>query len=224
MELELVKWMIRRDFKVKYYLDKLPAGYNLYPLKDKNNNHEIHYSSGIPLGYYVSNPDGSETFYIYNHLTFNVKVHYEKNLDKYTIVGFDIIPISINHQIAGYMVNNGVILDKTDNAKEKGTNSQKESGIKDLIGESKGNVASNESKEINDENRRILSGEDFLKNEKADNKTETANDKAIETKPDNKEEITSDSKSNGKIEAKEAQNINAKDNENHKSEGEKLCK
>lgn len=181
MELELVKWMIRREYKVKYYLDKLPAGYNLFPLKDKNNKPEIHYTSGIPLGYYVSNADGTETFYVYNHLTFNVKVHYEKNLDKYTIVGFDIIPVSINHKIVGYMENDGVIVNKVPEGKETG-NAYKESAsaIKDLSDAGKGNVATQESKAINNNNRsgddgmRLLdSTEEFLKGaEKADNKTQ----------------------------------------------------
>jgi len=180
MEIELVKWMIRRDYKVKYYLDKLPAGYNLYPLKDKNNNAEIHYTSGIPLGYYVTNEDGSETFYIYNHLTLNVKVHYEKNLDKYTIVGFDVIPVSINNQIAGYMVNNGVIVDKSLEGKQAGIISQQagsSSTIKDLSseeGKGNNNVRTQESKARNDDGKRLLISEgDFLKADaKSHNNTE----------------------------------------------------
>lgn len=221
MELELVKWMIRRDYKVKYYLDKLPAGYNLYPLKDKSNKPEIHYTSGIPLGYYVSNADGSETFYIYNHLTFNVKVHYEKNLDKYTIVGFDIIPVSINHQIAGYMVNNGVIVDK---ANVTVNNTEKQSAIKDLNAEGKGNTATNDSKAVNDEARRMLSSEDFLKNEKADNKTELIINKEEESQQGIKNQNATEAKSAEITEKNKEENKTALAGEKQKSEGEKLCK
>jgi len=161
MEMELVKWMIRRDYKTKFYLDKLPAGYNLYPLKDKYNNPEIHYTSGIPIGYYVTNVDGSETFYIYNHLSFNVKVHYEKNLDKYTIVGFNVIPISINHQIDGYTNDNGILENKLNNDNEKNEN---RSLIKDLSQQNLSETAiiDNNSK---DEGKRSRFLDEFLKKE-----------------------------------------------------------
>ena len=143
MEVELMKWMIRRDYKTKFYLDKLPAGYNKYPIKDKKNNPEILYTSGIPIGYMNINSDGSETFYVYNHFTFNVKVHYEKNLDKYTIVGFDIIPISINHNIVGYLQNDGIIQNANKNSDKNNSNSKitdivnKEADIKTIETKSK---------------------------------------------------------------------------------------
>ncbi len=97
--IELIKWMIRRDYVVKFYLDKLPAGLNIYPLVDEKGSSFIYYSSGIPLGYLTHDENKIETFYINNHFTFNVKVHHEEKLDKYTIVGFDIIPASINHEV-----------------------------------------------------------------------------------------------------------------------------
>lgn len=168
--------MIRRDYKVKFYLDKLPAGYNLYPIKDKNNNPEILYSSGIPLGYMTTNIDGTENFYIYNHFTFNVKVHYEKNLDKYTIVGFDIVPISINHHIKGYMMNDGVIEDKPSNQAQDnstGDKSSNESNIKDL----ETNKAQTNTSSVKGENR-ILSesaNEQFLKSSEKENEAQEKN-------------------------------------------------
>ena len=103
--IELIKWMIRRDYVVKFYLDKLPAGLNLFPLIDVNGLSIIQYSSGIPLGYVTHDNNNNETIYIYNHFTFNVKVHYEKKLNKYTIVGFDIIPSTINHEISSKKTN-----------------------------------------------------------------------------------------------------------------------
>ena len=66
---ELVKWMIRRDYKVKFYLDMLPAAWNLLPMKDEDGNPEIHYSSGIPIGYLEEDMNKKEQFYIYNHFT-----------------------------------------------------------------------------------------------------------------------------------------------------------
>jgi len=226
MELELIKWMIRRDYKIKYYLDKLPAGYNLYPLKDKNNNPEIHYTSGVPLGYYVTNAVGSETFYIYNHLTFNVKVHYEKNLDKYTIVGFDIIPISINHQIAGYMVNEGVIVDKgLGKQQEKESQRDKESAIKDLNKEGKGNndnLSTQESKARSDDGRRRLDGEDFLKSDKAENNTDTK--KPIEDFKETEKNLDKDKNSADTKENKDEGDKKVLFSDKPKNESEKLCK
>jgi hypothetical protein len=122
--IELIKWMIRRNYKVKFYLDKLPGALNMFPFKDKNGKIEILYSSGIPLGYIDLDVNKKEIFYIYNHFTFNVKVHYENNLDKYTIVGFDIIPISINHNISGYMDNNGIITIKKNISEIKDLNNK----------------------------------------------------------------------------------------------------
>ncbi len=222
MDIELIKWMIRREYKTKFYLDKLPSGYNLYPIKDKNDNPEIHYTSGIPLGYFVSYFDGTETFYIYNHFTFNVKVHYEKNLDKYTVVGFDVIPISINHNIAGYMTNDGVITEKNSN----NSVNKYESEIKDIstgewvLGK---NSATYISEAKHDTNKLRILNEDFLKSENNNTNTNTT----TTHEKTNEENINNTEKKKGEAIELNEKIENASNpliNENPKSESEKLCK
>jgi transmembrane 9 superfamily protein 2/4 len=86
----LFKWMIDRDYRVNFYLDKLPAGFNFTMDTD------VHYYGGIPIGYKeFQKYDGSYKYVIYNHFTFNV--HVNKNNNKYSVVSFYIYPLSINH-------------------------------------------------------------------------------------------------------------------------------
>jgi transmembrane 9 superfamily protein 2/4 len=88
-EVSLFKWMIDRDYRINFYLDKLPAGLNF------TITHDVHYYSGIPIGYKEYNIDGTFTYILYNHYTFNV--HVNRNNNKYTVVGFHILPLSIRH-------------------------------------------------------------------------------------------------------------------------------
>ena len=62
--------------------------YNL----DKNK-YEINYFHGIPLGYIDKS---NKKYYIYNHLQFHILIN-EIGENKYNIVGFNILPISINY-------------------------------------------------------------------------------------------------------------------------------
>jgi hypothetical protein len=62
------------------------------------NDSKVTYSDGIPVG--KKNYDYEQAiykYYLYNHFTFNVKIHQEKRYgeDNYAVVGFDIIPTSI---------------------------------------------------------------------------------------------------------------------------------
>ena len=83
--------MIDRDYRTNWYLDKLIAGRYTYKQRDKTVSHRF---EGIPIG--VS--DAQEeiiTHYIYNHFTFFVDLYEVPNENKYMIVGFSIMPSSI---------------------------------------------------------------------------------------------------------------------------------
>jgi transmembrane 9 superfamily protein 2/4 len=87
--LNLIKTLIKRNYFINWYLDKLPAGLLIY---DKENNKtSIDYFKGIPLGY-IEN----DAYYIYNHLQFHILIN-PINKKLFNIVGFNILPLSINH-------------------------------------------------------------------------------------------------------------------------------
>ena len=87
--LNLVKTLIKRNYFINWYLDKLPAGLLTYDKQNKITS--VDYFQGIPLGYMEN-----DNFFIYNHLQFHILIN-EINKKKYNIVGFNILPISINH-------------------------------------------------------------------------------------------------------------------------------
>ena len=88
--LNLVKTLIKRNYFINWYLDKLPAGLITYDKQNKMTS--IDYFQGIPLGYMEN-----DNFFIYNHLQFHILIN-EINDKKFNIVGFNILPISINHE------------------------------------------------------------------------------------------------------------------------------
>ena len=87
--LNLIKALIKNKYFINWYLDKLPAG--LVSFNKETKTTLIDYFQGIPLGY-IEN----EIFYIYNHLQFHILIN-EINDQKFNVVGFNILPISINH-------------------------------------------------------------------------------------------------------------------------------
>jgi transmembrane 9 superfamily protein 2/4 len=89
---EVLSDFIRLDYRTNWYLDKLPAGYN-HTDSFGNNVKKIHYS-GIPLG--ISNEIYEDVIDLYNHYTFFVELHKEKD-GNFSIVGFTIHPYSIQH-------------------------------------------------------------------------------------------------------------------------------
>jgi transmembrane 9 superfamily protein 2/4 len=93
-DLHLFKWFVDRNYSASWYVDKLPAG--LKHIKDSESmKSEVHYLGGIPLGKSDTTPTGEITHIIYNHLTFTIQLHDEGH-DMYTIVGFNIMPFSLN--------------------------------------------------------------------------------------------------------------------------------
>ena len=85
----IIKKLIRRRYFTNWIVDKLPAGLILYNEETKQTS--LKYFNGIPLGYHK---DG--VFYIYNHYQFHILLN-KIDEDKYNVVGFNIMPISIKH-------------------------------------------------------------------------------------------------------------------------------
>ena len=104
--LNLIQNLIKKNYFINWYLDKLPAGLINYD-KEKNIT-IIDFFKGIPLGY-IEN----DQYFIYNHLQFHILIN-EISPKKYNIVGFQILPISIKHneenatcsKTAKYLLNN----------------------------------------------------------------------------------------------------------------------
>ena len=85
----LIKKLIRRRYFTNWIVDKLPAGLLLYNKESRQTS--LKYFNGIPLGY-VENG----VFYIYNHYQFHILLN-KIDDDKFNVVGFNIMPISIKH-------------------------------------------------------------------------------------------------------------------------------
>ena len=84
-----IEKLIEKNYTTNWYIDELPAGLITY-----DNDYlisTIKYFHGIPLGY-----SKNGTFYIYNHLQFHIILSKIEE-DKYIVVGFNILPISIKH-------------------------------------------------------------------------------------------------------------------------------
>ena len=88
--INLIKRLIKGNYFVNWYLDKLPAGFLSYNKETKQTN--IDYFRGIPLGYYLEN----DIYYINNHLQFHILIN-EVSKKKFNVVGFNILPMSIEH-------------------------------------------------------------------------------------------------------------------------------
>ena len=99
-----IKKLIKREYYTNWYIDNLPAGLLVYDPGTKKYN--VDYFKGIPLGFFDKN---NNKFYIYNHLQFHVLINKIEN-NKYNIVGFNILPLSID-----YNSNNNCIVSKENN-------------------------------------------------------------------------------------------------------------
>ena len=87
--LNLIKRLIKGNYFINWYLDKLPAGILTYNKETQETS--IDYFKGIPLGY-IEN----DIYYIYNHLQFHILIN-EESKNKFNIVGFNILPMSLEH-------------------------------------------------------------------------------------------------------------------------------
>ena len=88
-KVKFLKRLIERKYFINWVVDKLPAGKINFDKETKRAS--LDYFSGIPLGFKVN-----DTYYIYNHLEFHISLNKLKN-QKYNVVGFNILPMSIKH-------------------------------------------------------------------------------------------------------------------------------
>ena len=86
-----MKKLIKREYYSNWYIDNLPAGLLIFD-KDKKE-FKYDYFKGIPLGFIDSI---NHKYYIYNHLQFHILLNKIEN-EKYDIVGFNILPLSIDY-------------------------------------------------------------------------------------------------------------------------------
>ena len=109
---KIMKRLIKRKYFANYYLDKLPAG--LMKINYLKKIFNIEYNKGIPLGEYI---DGK--YMIYNHLQFHILLN-KVDDNKYNIVGFNILPMSIKHNSENPIceTENGQILNNIDKEKQ----------------------------------------------------------------------------------------------------------
>ena len=87
--INLIKRLIKGNYFINWYIDKLPAGILSYNRDTKETS--IDYFKGIPLGY-IEN----DIYYINNHLQFHILIN-EESRNKFNIVGFNILPMSLEH-------------------------------------------------------------------------------------------------------------------------------
>ena len=81
--------LIQRIYFSTLVVDKLPAGLIRYNNVTKQSS--IKYFDGIPIGYKFK-----DQFYLYNHLQFHILLN-KIDKDRYNVVGFNILPMSIEH-------------------------------------------------------------------------------------------------------------------------------
>ena len=85
----LIQTLINKNYFINWYLDNLPAVLKNYNIDFNRSYYDL--SSGIPLGYIYDN-----NYYLYNHYQFHILIN-EKSKEKFNIVGFQVIPLSIHH-------------------------------------------------------------------------------------------------------------------------------
>lgn len=91
-DIDNFEWMIEHDYKVNMMIDNIPAIY-----KDENGTYNV----GFPIGYKSSINAEKDTYYIYNHLEFEIHYHPTHYNDKlYNVVEFYITPYSYNTHAA----------------------------------------------------------------------------------------------------------------------------
>ena len=81
----IIKNLIKNNYYVNYYVDKLPAGL----IKSESQRKKIIYNQGIPLGKMEN-----DNYIIYNHLEFHISLK-KVDSNKYNVVGFSVLPLSI---------------------------------------------------------------------------------------------------------------------------------
>lgn len=110
-ELAQFEEKIREEYRINWIVDNLPATTKFYTDttdadEDGNPIFYPHYEKGFPLGYVggVDNwdlPGKSGDVYINNHVRLTIQYHEETTFEGYRVVGFEVEPFSIQHQLDG---------------------------------------------------------------------------------------------------------------------------
>jgi len=98
---------IRDEYRINWLVDNLPAATQFFTTSDAEDEEEevsVHYEKGFPLGFV--GPQGpnseNEVAYINNHVHLKIFYHEEKDIFQGSrIVGFEVEPFSIKHEIKG---------------------------------------------------------------------------------------------------------------------------
>jgi len=94
---------IEEQYRVNWIVDNFPAATKYYTeiiTADGTRTYPIHYEKGFPLGVVGSGSEGDEKrgiAYLHNHVRLALKYH--KESDKYRIVGFEVEPFSLHHEV-----------------------------------------------------------------------------------------------------------------------------
>ena len=92
-DIEAYEELIEKNYGWAPSIDRLPAALKLLETSD-----DLSYDMKVPLGYKDEAGDGK--FYIYNHMDMVVKLAPAPNKEQsYQVVGFEIAPKSINHEL-----------------------------------------------------------------------------------------------------------------------------
>lgn len=99
-ELSLFAKRIEDEYRVHWFLDSLPAAVRK-PLIDSAGKRSVVYEEGFPLGRKANEVDGGieGEFYINNHINFNILFHTSSSFQGLRIVGFEVNPESIAHDL-----------------------------------------------------------------------------------------------------------------------------
>ena len=89
--INLMHALINKNYFINLYLDNLPVVLRNFNIELNTSSFDL--SSGIPLGYIYDN-----YYYIYNHYEFHILIN-KKSKTKYNVVGFQVVPLSIKHDM-----------------------------------------------------------------------------------------------------------------------------
>ncbi|KAG6556360.1 hypothetical protein Mapa_002303 [Marchantia paleacea] len=91
------KEKIDEEYRVNMILDNLPVA--VLRTKDEDDIPKM-YERGFPVGFHAAFEGSTEEkYYIYNHLSFTVLYHKDADTDSGRIVGFEVMPFSVAHEV-----------------------------------------------------------------------------------------------------------------------------
>ncbi|XP_022134964.1 transmembrane 9 superfamily member 8-like [Momordica charantia] len=127
---KLFKEKIDDEYRVNMILDNLPL---VFPIQRNDQESSIVYQHGFHVGLrgqYAGSKE--EKHFIYNHLTFTVKIHKDQVTELSRIVGFEVKPFSVKHGYEGAWSGTNTRLTTCDpHAKRMVTNSETPQEVED---------------------------------------------------------------------------------------------